>query len=174
MSRDVLVWSGLVRCLHWGLAALTLSAWFTGGSTGPVHERLGYAALAVVVVRVVWGGIGDAHARFSAFVRGPRYTWAYAKAMAQGLAPRHIGHNPLGAWMILALLSCVGLLGLTGWLYTTDWLWGYAWLEQLHGGLGWLLLALVAAHLCGVVLSGWQHRENLVAAMIHGRKRPPA
>ena len=90
------------------------------------HQPAGYAALAIVLLRLLWGGIGSPYARFRQFIRGPRATWAYLLAVLQRREPRHFGHNPLGACMVLALLACVGALGLTGWLYTTDMFWGDA------------------------------------------------
>ena len=72
--------------------------------------------------------------------------------------------------MVLALLLCVALLGLTGWALNTDLLWGYAWPVRVHQALGWTLLGLIALHLAGVLFTSWQHRENLLAAMLSGRK----
>lgn len=168
------VWDRPVRLLHWSLVSLVAATWWTGGTSGPLHERLGYAVLAVVLARLLWGFTGSRYARFAQFVRSPSVTLGYLRQVLRAQAPRHIGHNPLGGWMVLALLVCAGALGVTGVLYTTDWLWGYAWLEQLHAGLAWALLALVALHVSGVVFTSLAHRENLVKAMVHGGKRPPA
>lgn len=167
------VWSWRLRALHWSLALLVVLAWFTGGMAGIVHDYLGYAAAVIVTVRLWLGFRGEHYARFSQFVCRPQLTWQYLCVVLSGRAPRYLGHNPLGGWMVLGLLSCVALLGLTGWLYTTDWLWGYAWLWELHVALAWLLVMLVALHLAGVVFTGWQHRENLLSAMLSGNKRPP-
>ena len=76
--------------------------------------------------------------------------------------------------MVLALLTTVASASLTGFLYTTDALWGYAWLSTLHAALSWLALGLVIVHLGGVVFTSIRHRENLVAAMVSGRKRVAA
>ena len=168
------VWDRPVRLLHAALILLLPATWWTGGSEGRLHEILGYAAGLVVVLRVLWGFAGSPRARFATWLRGPRATVAYLRRLREGRAPRHVGHNPLGAWMIIALLGCLAALVVTGWLYTTDWLWGYAWLSGLHAALGWLLPALVTVHVVGAVLTGRLHRENLVAAMIHGRTRAPA
>ena len=151
-----------------------LAAWLTRHEGGSWHEWSGYLALAVVLVRLVWGWRGRGHARFTSFVRGPRETFAYARAVLAGREPRSIGHNPLGGWMIVALLATVAALGLTGWLFNTDLFWGEPWLDALHGLLADLLMALVMLHLLGVLYTSLRHRENLVAAMVHGRKRGPA
>ncbi|CAM3711932.1 cytochrome b/b6 domain-containing protein [Paracidovorax anthurii] len=168
------VWDAAVRLLHWSLVASVAAAWITRSRLGPLHENIGYAALAIATARVAWGfTAGGRHARFAQFVRGPAATLAYARAALAGRAPRHLGHNPLGGWMVVALLACIGLLGFTGWLYTTDLFWGYGWLANLHEGLGWTLLGLIALHVGGVLWTSLQHRENLVRAMLTGRKAPP-
>ena len=170
-------WDALVRTLHWTLAAAVLTAWISGhwqpASFDAVHHGAGYVALAAVVLRLGWGCVSGGHARLSRFVRGPRAVLAYARALRAGHAPRHIGHNPLGGWMALLLWACAVALTLTGWLYTTDWLWGYGWLADLHAALGWLIAACIGAHLGGVAMTGRRHREHLVGAMLHGRKRAP-
>lgn len=172
-ARPLRVWDRPVRLLHWLLVALVASTWFTGDLRGPWHEWLGYGVAAVVALRFVWGFSGGRHARFAQFVRAPRVTLAYAHSVLRGQARRYLGHNPLGGWMVVALLGTLAALCLSGWLSTTDWLWGYAWLANTHVALGWLLVAEVASHLVGVVFTSWQHRENLVRAMVTGRKPAP-
>ena len=174
--NEVKVWDRAVRSLHWALAATVVAAWASGGSaTLPpdVHDVLGYVAGAIVAARLVWGFAGSRFARFSQFVRGPTVTWGYLRDVLKGRDTRHVGHNPLGGWMVMLLLGCVAALSVTGILYTTDWLWGYEWLYRLHVALGWLILGLVAMHVLGVLFTSWQHRENLVRAMITGDKKEP-
>lgn len=167
------VWSRSVRLLHLGLITSVTVAWVFREDLGPIHEGAGYVALAAAVARSAIGMAGGGYARFGQFVRGPSDTWDYARQVLRGTAPRYIGHNPLGGWMVLTLLGCIGLLGASGWLYTTDLFWGYGWLAWLHAALGWTLLALVALHVGGVVFTSIAHRENLVKAMLTGRKPPP-
>jgi cytochrome b len=164
------VWDAPVRLLHWALVATMAAAWATSDSTSGWHENLGYGALAIVAARLAWGFAGSRYARFAQFVRGPAATLDYLRAVRAARAPRHLGHNPLGGAMVLALLSCVALLGVTGWMLGTDLLWGYAWPVQLHYALAWTLVGLVVLHVGGVLYTSWQHRENLVAAMITGDK----
>ncbi|MGE0581396.1 MAG: cytochrome b/b6 domain-containing protein [Steroidobacteraceae bacterium] len=165
------VWDPLVRIGHWMLVLGIAIAWFTRAGRGAWHEWIGYAVLAVIVARVAWGWLGTAHARFAAFVCSPAVTLRYGRLVLAGREPRHVGHNPLGGWMIIALLVAAALAGFSGWLYTTDRFWGIEWVETLHATLADALLLLVAAHVAGVAFSSWRHRENLVAAMFHGRKR---
>lgn len=167
------VWDAPVRILHWLLVGAIAAAWITSERTGSSHEYVGYAAGAIVALRLVWGFIGNRYARFRQFVRAPAVTLGYLDAVVRARAARHIGHNPLGGWMVLALLGCVALLTLTGWALTTDLLWGYAWPVLVHVAIAWLLVALIAMHVSGVLLTSWQHRENLVAAMVTGKKKLP-
>lgn len=171
---DVKVWDAPVRLLHWALVAAVAMAWLTSEVAVRWHEPVGWAALAVVALRLAWGVAGSRHARFGAFVRSPRATVIYVKALRHGREPRYLGHNPLGAWMVLALLGCVAATALTGWLCTTDRYWGDERMATLHLGLAWALPALVAVHVAGVVVTGRRHRDRLVVAMFSGRKRAPS
>jgi cytochrome b len=168
------VWDPLVRTLHWMLVAAYAGAWATTVAFGDAHEAIGYAGLAVVLVRVVWGFVGPAPARFVGFVRAPRPTLAYLGQVVAHREPRYLGHNPLGAWMVVALLSCMVALAFTGWLYRTDRFWGSEEVELAHSSLAWLSVALVALHVGGVVYTSFRHGENLVAAMWSGEKRAAA
>ena len=169
------VWDLFVRIAHWTLVVSVLGAWITAEIEGDramqLHEWLGYAVIAVLALRIPWGWVGSRYARFSQFVRGPRATIAYAKSVAAGQEPRHVGHNPLGAWMILALIVMAVAAAGSGWLYVTDRFWGEEWLEETHEALSNILFALIGLHVAGVVFSSLRHRENLVRAMLTGRKR---
>ena len=168
----IAVWDPLVRVGHWVLVACVAAAWFTRTGGHDWHERFGYGALAIVLLRVLWGFIGPRDARFSGFVRSPGSTLGYAKLVLAAREPRYVGHNPLGGWMIVVLLIILAAVGLSGWLSTTDTYWGVKWVADLHEALSDMLLGLIALHLAGVAVASYRHRENLVAAMVHGRKRP--
>ena len=170
-GRMLRVWDAAVRILHWSLVLSVAAAWLTRHSRGSWHEWLGYAALAVVAARLAWGFAGAGYARFSDFVRPASVTAAYARDVLAHREARFLGHNPLGGWMVVALLALVALVGATGWLYTTDRYWGVEWVEELHETLSDVLFAFVGLHIAGVVFTSVRHRENLVAAMLHGRKR---
>ena len=93
------VWDPLVRLLHWGLVSSLTLSWLGTFAIAGAHQPMGYLALAIVLLRLLWGAIGSHYARFAQFVRGPRATWAYLRSVLQRREPRHLGHNPLGrAW----------------------------------------------------------------------------
>ena len=177
-----LVWHLSLRLVHWALAGSVLTClWLHEG--GPWHLWLGYLALLLALWRTLRGfgrlrRLGDARApvaeRFAHFVRGPQATLGYARALLQAREPRYLGHNPLGGWMIAALLACALLAGVSGALYNTDAFWGDGTLYRLHQIGGWAFALLVPLHLAGVVLTSWRQRENLVLAMVTGRKRAAA
>lgn len=83
-----------------------------------MHQFAGYAALALVLLRIVHGFFGRGHARFDSFVPGPSRLIAYLGALLSRREPRTLGHNPLGAMMVLLLLGSTVALGLTGWMLT--------------------------------------------------------
>ena len=173
MTGTVRIWDPLVRLFHWSLVASIAIAWITAEEWDRLHEQVGYLALGLVAFRVVWGFVGTRYARFANFVRGPSTVLAYAGDVLGGRDRRYLGHNPLGALMILALVLSVAATGITGWLMTTDAFWGSEAMEEVHEAFAVLILCLAAVHVGGVVLSGMRHGENLIHAMVTGKKRAP-
>jgi cytochrome b len=167
----VKVWDPLVRIFHWSLAFLFAAAFVTGDESERLHVLIGYAILGLVALRLVWGMIGPRHARFSSFVRGPRAVLAYLREMAKLRAPRHLGHNPAGGAMVVALLALLAATGVTGYLMTTDAFWGVEWIEEVHEAFANATVAMVVLHVLGVLLASFEHGENLAKSMFTGRKR---
>jgi cytochrome b len=169
----VKVWDPFVRIFHWSLVALFAFAFLTGDEWQKPHELAGYVIAGLVAARIVWGFVGSRHARFSTFVRSPNQVFRFLSATARFSAPRYLGHNPAGAAMILALLAAIGVIATTGYMMTTDAYWGVEWVEEVHELAAWGALGLIALHLAGVVAASLEHSENLVRAMVTGRKRAP-
>lgn len=166
----ILVWDAPVRVFHWLMVLCFATAWLTGDSDrfALVHITAGYTMAGLVVFRLVWGVVGTRHARFSAFVTGPARVARYLRDLLRRRPAEHAGHNPAGALAIVALLALTTVVTATGWAVQVN-LGGHT-LEELHESAANLMLALVGLHLAGVVVSSWLHRENLVRAMITGRK----
>jgi cytochrome b len=170
-SRTVRVWDPLVRLFHWALVAAFAFAWATGDEMQTVHEIAGYTIAGLVAFRLALGLVGSPHARFTDFVRSPAAVAGYLADTARLRARRYLGHNPAGGAMILALLAMLAAICSTGFLMTTDAFWGVEWVEEAHEIAVNLTLVLVGLHLAGVAVASLEHRENLVWAMITGRKR---
>lgn len=170
-DRPVLVWDAPLRVFHWLLAASFAGAWLTAESEHwrLVHITLGYTVAALVSFRLAWGLVGPRHARFASFVRGPSAVLRYLRSLATGRPEHHAGHNPAGALAVLALLALGALTALTGFLNDQDW-GGHA-MEELHEGVASAMLAVVGVHVVAVIVSSVLHRENLVRAMLTGRKQ---
>lgn len=174
MSSEVTVWSRFVRLFHWSLVTTVALAWITSEVGRGLHEPIGWVMVALLLLRLVWGLSGrDRAARFMSFVRGPRAVLAYARDVLGQRAPRFLGHNPLGGWMVIALMLTLAAVAVTGWLLTIDAFFGSEIMEEAHEALAEALLALVALHVTGVFYTGWHQHENLVRAMLTGRKRAP-
>lgn len=164
------VWDPLVRVFHWSLVACVLLNLFVVEDGEALHQWLGYAAAALVAVRVVWGFIGPRHARFADFFPTPRRVASHVRALLGGENEHHWGHNPLGGLMVLGLMAMVLALGLTGWMQGLDAFWGEEWLQDLHEGLGEWLMPMVGLHAAATIVMGRIERTRLVKAMVTGVK----
>jgi cytochrome b len=170
---SIKVWDIATRAFHWLLALSFAGAFATAESERlrDVHVVLGYAVAGLVAFRLLWGFVGPRYARFASFAFGPRAVAAYLRSLLSG-APKHfVGHNPAGSWVIFALLGLAAISALSGYGTYNDM--GGHFLEELHEGASEAMLGLVFVHLAGVVVSSLLHRENLVRAMVTGRKRAP-
>jgi cytochrome b len=159
-----------VRVFHWLMVLSFAGAYLTAESEHwrLVHVTLGYTMAGLVAFRIVWGMVGTRPARFSSFVRGPKAVVAYLRSMVQRQPVHQAGHNPAGAWAIIALLTLAAAVTVSGWAGFNDF--GGEWFEELHEGAANLMLGLVGLHIVAVLLSSWLHSDNLVSAMLTGRK----
>ena len=168
-AGQIPVWDRFVRLFHWGVVALVATA-FLSEDAKSLHIAAGYGVLALVAVRLVWGFVGTRHARFADFVTRPRTILAYLRDLRGGHARRYLGHNPAGGAMVVLLLALLlGTAG-TGWLSETDRFFGNEVVSGIHAALANLLMVAIGLHVAGVLVSSLLHGENLVRAMITGRK----
>jgi cytochrome b len=181
------VWDLPTRLFHWTLAALVLCSVVTiklGGNWMEWHFRSGYAILALLLFRVLWGFAGSRYARFASFVRGPRAIADYLRGKSGHVA----GHNPLGALSVLALLAVLLTQASTG-LFSNDGSYTEGPLAKLiSGSLSNLLTSihkagefaiygLVGLHVAAIVYYALARREQLLPAMVTGDRTvdaPPA
>ncbi|MFQ5469506.1 MAG: cytochrome b/b6 domain-containing protein [Gammaproteobacteria bacterium] len=183
-QQKIKIWDPLVRLFHWGLVISFFTAYITEDRFLDIHVLVGYTALALLSIRLIWGIIGSYHARFVNFVRSPSVIAAYLKDILMFRARHYLGHNPAGGAMVIALMisvtvTCVSGLFVLGALeyagplaslfpVITD---GYAHaLEDIHEFSANFTLFLVALHLGGILLASIQHKEDLVRSMFTGYK----
>jgi cytochrome b len=166
-NGPVAAWDPVVRLLHWSLAALVLFDLYVDDG-GALHRAIGYAAAGAVVARCLWAAFAAGSAGWRTLKPSLRETVSYLRLGA----PRTAGHDPLGAWMVWLLWSLVLLLGVTGWISRLDAFWGDDRIRGIHEWFAHALLIAVAVHVSGVLAMSWRWRENLIRAMLDGRKRP--
>ncbi len=184
--QQVLAWDLPTRAFKWTLVALVFFGWLSneiGHATPAWHKWNGYAILVLVVFRLLWGFFGGSTARFANFVRGPGAAIGYLRDALAGSGPRYLGHNPLGACMVLALIAIVGAQAATG-LYAADedrliisgplartvsdgWV-NFA--ARWHHRLFDLLTILIVVHVAVNLFYQFVKRDRLISAMARGVK----
>lgn len=164
------VWDLFVRAFHWTLVSCVLLNYFVLEEGETAHEWTGYLAATLVIARIVWGFIGSRHARFSDFFPTPSRLKHHLHAVRTRQVEMHWGHNPLGALMMLLLMSLVISLGITGWMQGTDAYFGEEWLQNLHAFLANALVLSAGLHALAALVMGRIERTRLIKAMVTGVK----
>jgi cytochrome b len=184
-EQKIQVWHAPTRLFHWLTAALVLAAYVTWRLDWmDWHAKAGYAVLALVIFRLLWGVVGSDTARFSRFVTSPRRAFHHLKHALRREPDHQVGHNPAGAWMVLLLLAL--LLGetLSG-LYVANDVADQGPLTELVPArianaitaLHWILwdalLAAIALHVLAIAIYAIAKGHDLLTPMVTGRKRMP-
>lgn len=179
--RKILVWDLPTRLFHWLLVLCIAGAWITGENEAyDWHMRFGYAILALVMFRILWGLVGSETARFASFVRGPGAIRDHlAELRRPGRLHAHVGHNALGALAVLALLLVVTVQAGSG-LFTSD---GVltdgpladrvsgataSLMRSIHLNNFNILLALAGLHILAILAYALFKRLDLVRPMVTG------
>ncbi|MFB9266149.1 cytochrome b/b6 domain-containing protein [Bradyrhizobium erythrophlei] len=169
-ERTVQVWDLPLRLWHWTLAVFVLVAWWTPNRFDGLHRLAGYGVIALLIFRLIWGFAGTRYSRFRTVgVRlraAPRYLWN----LRRGITGRYIGLNPAGTAMLVALLTLLAISAVSGAMQVTVSFFGVWWVEDTHTYSSDIVMILVVLHVLGAVVVGVLQRQNLVRAMITGRK----
>jgi cytochrome b len=186
--RETPVWDLSTRLFHWVLVLLVGTNLFLieprGGMATVIHMTFGYAVIGLLLFRLAWGFVGSPRSRFADFV----HPWTAVKGYIAGLRrfspPRSVGHNPLGGWMIVVMIAVLAALVTTGIFASGRHAAGAlatavpveltALAGDAHELFGNIMIALVIVHVAGIAADWLLTRENLVKAMINGRKPLPA
>jgi cytochrome b len=185
-TRAVPVWDIPVRLFHWILVLLIAFSWLSSEMDWMTwHMYSGYALLALILFRILWGFVGSTHARFTDFIYGPRALTAYIKTLPSRTAAKFAGHNPLGGISVVLILLCVLTQAGTG-LFANDDIINEGplvkhvskelsdWLTTIHKYNFNVMLALIGLHIAAVLYYLIWKSENLIKAMFTGRKHLPA
>jgi cytochrome b len=181
----VRVWDLPIRLFHWALAILIATSIITqkiGGNAMEWHFLSGYAVLALVAFRIVWGLVGTRYARFSDFIYAPSTIAAYLLDTKNSLKEKYHGHNPLGSLSVFALLGMILAQALSG-LFANDDIASEGPLvkfisKEFSDRITWfhvevsanLIYALVGLHIAAVAYYYFRKKQNLVKPMITGDK----
>lgn len=184
--QTIKVWDLLIRIFHWSLVGFFTLAYLTEGEDEwmTIHSYAGYSILILLVFRLLWGVMGTHNARFSNFITRPKEVLVYLKGLVTGKAKDYIGHNPAGAMMTVALIASIAIAGFSGMaLYATDGhgplatsffaTWPEGAIKEVHEFFANFTVFLVVIHVGGVIVSSLLHKENLVRAMVTGKKQRP-
>lgn len=188
-TRPVRVWDLPTRLFHWLLAVAVLSLVVTGKVGGDAitwHFRLGYLVMGLLLFRIVWGLVGGHWSRFASFVRSPSTVLRYLRGQTRPDEHLDVGHNPLGAGSVLALLLLLAVQVGTG-LVADDEIANSGPLTRFVSGATvglatgwhkawgqWILLTMVALHIGAILFYLFARGKNLVRPMVHGDKDLPA
>ncbi|AGX87315.1 cytochrome b/b6 domain-containing protein [Candidatus Symbiobacter mobilis] len=170
-ENGVYVWDLFVRVFHWSLVSCIALNEFVLDAGGLAHRWAGYAACALVLARIVWGFVGTSHARFNDFFPTPSRLLFHIQSLLRGQPPHYVGHNPIGALVMLAMMGIVLCMAVTGWMQGLDAFWGEEWLMEAHETLAHLLLLCVGLHATAAIVMGRIERTALITAMVTGVKR---
>lgn len=184
MMKTVSVWDIPVRLFHWSLATSILMSFITaqiGGNAMEWHKRIGYFVIGLILFRVVWGFVGSYHARFKNFVYAPATVINYAKNLFKKDSAHYVGHNPMGGLSVVALIASVGFQTVTGLFSNDDILLEGPYasmvskafsdqMTRLHQLNSDLILILVGLHLSAIVFYAMFKKEQLIEAMLTGKK----
>ncbi|MEZ5824124.1 MAG: cytochrome b/b6 domain-containing protein [Geminicoccaceae bacterium] len=171
--KTIRVWDPAVRIFHWTLVLAFAANALVVDDDSDLHQWIGWVVVALVIFRLVWGLIGGRHARFADFPPSIAGAFGQLGEIMRGEKHIHVGHTPLGAWMIYNLLVTMLVIGVSGYLMTTDMFWGVEWPEELHEvAVAWAEISVVL-HILAVLFEGWRTGVNLPRAMVTGYKDVP-
>ena len=192
MNRQMVrvrVWDLPTRLFHWTLTLCVIGSVVSakiGGNAMAWHFRFGYVALALLAFRLLWGLVGGRWSRFASFVHGPGALMRYLKGESRPGEHHEVGHSPLGALSVLALLALLAAQVGSG-LFADDEIASSGPLVRFVSGATsslltgwhknwgqWLILAMVALHVLAIVVYRVRRGRDLVTPMIVGDKLLPA
>jgi len=182
MSKNILVWDIPTRLCHWLLVASIFYAWFAIEFLEDMqhHFIAGYSCLTLILFRLIWGFVGNEHARFSSFIFTPSQIIDYSKTLRQKSSKEYLGHNPLGSLSVFLMLFIIGLQTTTGLFNSDDYFFGalnYMVDKEvervftfIHEWNFEVIVVIITVHIVAIVFYRVYKKQHLISAMIHGKK----
>lgn len=171
-TPKILKWDWLVRIVHWSVAGLFFANYFYTDHGYPNHQKVGWAVLILVGIRLLWGFIAKPPARLSSFFPTPSRFKHHIEELKTRAQPEQVGHNPIGAMAIFFMWGALIVAVISGWLYDTDWAWDNGYedtIHDVHAVTVDLIFYVVCIHIAAAVLMSFWSKRNLIKAMIIGR-----
>ncbi len=170
-KKTILVWDIPTRVFHWLLVICFAGAWLTSESERlqMIHYAFGYSACVLVLFRLIWGVVGTRYARFTQFLKGPAEMMKHAKGLLSSHLHSTVGHNPVGGIVMVGLMLLILLIGLTGYFSVKEFLGDL--MGEAHEAIASLALAVAVIHIAAAIIMSVIQKENLVKAMVTGKKR---
>ena len=180
--HQIRVWDLPTRLFHWLIVIFVIISFATGmvgGNWMSYHLKSGYIILVLLLFRLSWGFLGGRYSRFISFIRGPIAVIRYAITLLREDTPKHLGHNPMGGWSVMAMLAALLLQVSTGLFANDDIatqgpLYGWVskatsdWLTEIHLFNKGVILFLITLHLSAVLFYLLIKHDNLIVSMITG------
>ena len=180
--HQIRVWDLPTRLFHWLIVIFVIISFATGmvgGNWMSYHLKSGYIILVLLLFRLSWGFLGGRYSRFISFIRGPIAVMRYAITLLREDTPKHLGHNPMGGWSVMAMLAALLLQVSTGLFANDDIatqgpLYGWVskatsdWLTEIHLFNKGVILFLITLHLSAVLFYLLIKHDNLIVSMITG------
>ena len=177
------VWDIPTRVFHWTLVIITVACFAVSFFEELIiyHAYLGEAVFGLMIFRIGWGFIGGKYSRFISFIKGPKVVFNRLFEILTFTPHPTVGHNPVAAWMFIAMLAVFGFLGVSGLFMlggqeligplanqiTHETAFNLA---TLHYWVAWILALMVGIHISAAIIDSIINRQNIIKSMFTGIK----
>ena len=179
-----LIWDIPTRLFHWLLVFSLVGQYVTAelmDNAMQCHFYLVYFTLGLIIFRIIWGFVGSDYARFGQFLYGPKAVVGYLSTLFARNSHAHAGHNPLGGWVVVVMITLVMIQAVSGLFMTDDVFLDGPWrsavedatldtMSFLHNNVFNVLLAVIVLHIAAIGFYAVYKKQRLAPAMVHGKK----
>jgi cytochrome b len=170
MNHSPVVWDVPTRLIHWTIALCIVLNWFFLEEGDPPHTWFGYAAVAAVSLRILWGIYTPTASHFRHFPLRASQLISFLRNFSKPELTNYPAHNPAASWTYIAIWTLIVALAISGWMMGLDAFWGEEWLENTHANISDVLKLAVLAHFAGMIADSIKFRRKTFLAMLTGRR----